>query len=193
MLGPMRIVRVVAAGLMLAALFAGAGGCQTVGPSNRFDRNQAALDNPSPVTLDLQNNDQRVTASGVGSAQFTTVTNDTVQTQQTGVTPRSVFVRLMPDGTRQVNVNSGTDIQAKGIRVNPQTGEVSIDEVGTIASAPTKAQNEAYDRLVAYFQSLSNDQLEALKAEQATVQAVAPTAANVIDAIIKAMTSGAVP
>lgn len=186
-----RMIKVLTIGLMLAALFAGAGGCQTVGPKNTFDRGGATLQNPSPVTLDIQDNDKRGTASGVGPSRWTSVTGDEVQTLQTGSTPRDLFFK---NDKLQFNLSSGTDISASGLEYDPATGSLKIANFSTIASTPTRATNEAYDRLVAYFQSLSKDQLEALKAEQATVQAVAPTAANVIQAIINAaMTGGAVP
>lgn len=185
----------VAFGIIMAVAFLGVamGGCQTVGPSNRFDRKTAALDNPSPVTLDIADDDKRGTASGVGPAGWTTIKSDVIERFQTGSTQRDLFVTKKPDGTVQLNLSSGTDVSAKGVQYDASTGLVKIDEFSTSASGPITAHNAAYDKLVAYFQSLSSDQLDALKAEQATIQAVAPTAANVIDAIIKAATSGAVP
>lgn len=169
-------------------------GCQSVDtPHNSFDRGGATLDNPSPVTLHIQDNDKVGTTSGVGPSRWTSITGDEIQTLQTGSTPRDFFLAILPDGTKKFNLSSGTDVVAKGVEINAATGDVKIAEFGTNASEPIRAHNEAFDKLVAYWTSLPQIQKDALVAEMDAAKVIAPTAANMIDAIVKALTGGVAP
>lgn len=158
--------------------------CQNVGPKHTFDRGGATLDTPSPVTLDIQDNDKRGTATGVGPARWTSITEGEVQTFQTGSTPRDMWVKKNPDGTLQFNLSSGTDVRAKGVEFDATTGSFKLGEMDLSASEPIRAGNEAYDRLVAYWTSLSADQKEARLADVEALKVTAPELADLILGIV---------
>lgn len=143
------------------------------------------LVNTSPVTLTIEDQDKRGVANGVGPARFTSITADQVETFQTGTTPRDLFVKL-PDGS-QINLSSGTDIQAEGLEFNPATGAFKVSKFGTQASEPLRAGNEAYDRLVAYWKTRDQASRDAILAELKTIEAATPIAAGVIGQLIGAL------
>ncbi len=174
--------------IMLAGIAAGQllAGCQGIGPSVGITRSDTKLEAASPVTLQIEDADKKGTANGVGPARYTSITEDRVETMQTGTTPRDLWLRKLPDGTFQFNLSSGTDIQAEGLEFDPVTGGVRVAKFGTSASEPIRASNEAYDRLVEFWKSLTQAQRDALAAEMDTIKSVAPTAANVLEQLIKA-------
>lgn len=170
------------------------GGCQSVDtPTNTFDRGGATLKNPSPVTLDIQDDEKRGTASGVGPARWTSITGEQLQTFQTGSTPRDVWVRKSPDGTLQFNLSSGTDVTAEGIEFDQSKGVFKIAKFGTNASEPIRAGNEAFDKLVDYWKSLPQTQKDALVAQMDTIKAAYPSMESVLSGLIKALTGGVFP
>lgn len=160
------------------------GACQQIGPKHTFDRGGATLDTPSPVTLDIQDNDKRGTATGVGPARWTSITEGEVQTFQTGSTPRDMWVKKNPDGTVQFNLSSGTDVRAKGVEFDAATGSFKLGEMNLSASEPIRAGNEAYDRLVAYWTTLSKEQKEAHLADVEALKVTAPELADLILGIV---------
>jgi hypothetical protein len=159
-------------------------GCQNVGPENTITRDNTTLRNGSPVTLQIEDADKKGIASGVGPARFTSITQDEVQTMQTGTTPRDLFLAKLPDGTIRFNLSSGTDIQAEGVTFDAAAGSFRVDRFGTSASEPIRAGNEAYDRLVAYWTSLSEAQKQARLAEIDALKVTAPELADLILGIV---------
>jgi hypothetical protein len=143
------------------------------------------LVNPSPVTLTIEDQDKRGVANGVGPARFTSITAEEVQTFQSGTTPRDLFVKL-PDGS-QINLSSGTDINAEGLAFNPKTGEFKVAKFGTQASEPLRAGNEAYDRLVAYWQTRDEASKQAILAELQAIEAGASVAGGVLGQLIQTL------
>lgn len=172
---------------MVLVLIALAPGCQQVGPKNVIDRQTTSLENPSPVTLQIEDDAKKGVVSGVGPARYTSITADEVQTIQTGTTPRDVWLELLPDGTKKVNLSSGTDINAEGVEWNAKTGSFKIAKMGTLTSEPLRAGNEAYDRLVAYWAALSQDQKEARLAEIEAMKVTAPELADLILGVVSGL------
>jgi hypothetical protein len=172
--------------LLALALLACVGmiGCQNVGPENTITRDNTTLRNGSPVTLQIEDHDKKGIASGVGPARFTSITQDEVQTMQTGTTPRDLFLAKLPDGTIRFNLSSGTDIQAEGVTFDAAAGSFRVDRFGTSASEPLRAGNEAYDRLVTYWVSLTDAQKQARLAEIEALKLTAPELADLILGIV---------
>jgi len=159
-------------------------GCQNVGPENTITRDNTTLRNGSPVTLQIEDADKKGIASGVGPARFTSITQDEVQTMQTGTTPRDLFLAKLPDGTIRFNLSSGTDIQAEGVTFDAAAGSFRVDRFGTSASEPLRAGNEAYDRLIVYWASLTEAQKQARLAEIEAMKVTAPELADLILGIV---------
>ena len=164
------------AGLALSA-------CQTVGPTAKIDRGKTSIESGSPVTLQIEDDDKKGIANGVGPARYTSITEGEVQTFQTGTTPRDVWIRKSPDGALQFNLSSGTDVQAEGLEFDAATGSFKVKRFGTSSSEPIRAGNEAYDRLVAYWTALSQDQKEARLAEIEALKVTAPELADMLVSI----------
>lgn len=172
-------------------------GCQTVGPSNRFDRKTATLDNPSPVTLDIADDDKRGTASGVGPAGWTTIKPDVIERFQSGATQRDLFLTVKPDGTRQLNLSSGTDFGGEGFHYESGDVKVDVAKFNTSASSPLGMTTEQLKVWAAVSTNYTAENAELLKHEydqvHETIKDLAPTMDNLIQALIKAGTGGAVP
>lgn len=167
--------------------------CQTIGPQVGVTRNDTKLSAASPVTLQIEDADKKGIANGVGPARYTSITDELLETMQSGTTPRDLWFRKLPDGTFQFNLSSGADFAAKGLEFSPVTGALKVDEFSTSASEPLRAGNEAYDKMVGYWTSMTQAQKDALLAEMDTVKAVAPTAGNVLQALIQAFSPIPVP
>lgn len=179
-----RVVVAIAIVCALVTLAGALGACQQVGPKHSFDRGGSTLDTPSPVTLDIQDDSKRGTATGVGPARWTSITEGEVQTFQTGTTPRDMWVRKTPDGAVQFNLSSGSDVVAQNVEFDAVTGTFKVGAFSTNASEPVRAGNEAYDRLVAYWTSLSDDQKAARLAEVEALKVTAPELADLILGIV---------
>lgn len=154
--------------------------CQQIGPKAQIDRGKTTIDSVSPVTLQIEDDDKKGFANGVGPARFTSITEGEVQTFQTGTTPRDLWVRKTPDGALQFNLSSGTDVQAEGLEFDASTGSFKVKRFGTSSSEPLRAGNEAYDRLVAYWTNLSEDQKAARLAEIDALKVTAPELADML-------------
>lgn len=129
-------------------------GCAaTVGSDFKQDMTGVKAVNGSPVTLAIQDKEKIGTANGVGPARFTSITGGEIQTLQSGTVPRDLFLTRKTDGTWQVNLSSGTDISAEGVKVDPRTGAVSIAKFGTLTSTPLAAHNAALAPLVDYWKA----------------------------------------
>ncbi len=178
---------VILAVIFLILTIVGLAGCQNVGPKHSFDRGGATLDTPSPVTIDIHDNDKRGTATGVGPARWTSITEGEVQTFQTGTVPRDMWVKKAADGGVQFNLSSGTDVVAQDVKFDPATGAFSVGTFSTNASTPLQAHNEAYDRLVDYWKALAAEQKEAHIADLEAMKETAPQLANLILGIVSGL------
>lgn len=164
------------------------GGCSQNDIGSRIEADKGGrpkLTNPSPVTLTIEDQDKRGVANGTGPARFTSITGDEVQTFQTGTTPRDLFLKL-PDGS-QVNLSSGTDINAEGLEFNPKTGAFKVAKFGTQASEPLRAGNEAYDRLVGYWATRDEASRQAILAELKAIEAGSSVAGGVLGQLIQTL------
>jgi hypothetical protein len=154
--------------LTILSLVCLTGGCTNLNPiGNRITQkmDNTLVENGSPVTLTIADGAKSGTATGTGPARFTSITESEIQTIQTGTVPRDLWVKLLPDGTRQFNLSTGTDIRAKDVKVNPVTGEISIGEFSTIASEPLRAANEGLDRFIEIVKTLAPEQRQAIVAQ----------------------------
>lgn len=133
-----------------------------VGPRMTQDASKVSYENPSPVTLTISDGDKIGSATGTGPARFTSITNGKLQTLQTGSVPRDMFIELRPDGTKQFNLSTGTDIRAKGFKWDPVTGALSLDEFSTVTSEPLRAANEGLDRFIEIVRVLTPAQRDVL-------------------------------
>jgi hypothetical protein len=173
--------------LMLGVLFLSSG-CEKnkIGGSFSTDPNgRPNINNPSPVTLTIEDEFKKGTANGIGPARYTSISDSTVETFQTGTTPRDLTLSL-PNGAR-LNLSSGTDIQMTELSYSPETGAISVGSFGTNASEPLKAGNEAYDRLVAYWAARDEASKEAILAELKTIEASAGLAGGVLGDLIRVL------
>jgi hypothetical protein len=167
---------------LLFSLFACA--CTPVGPKTQIDRANTELQGASPVTLQIEDADKKGVANGTGPARFTSITQEEVQTFQTGTTPRDVWIRKSESGELQFNLSSGTDIQAEGLEFDAISGSLKVKKFGTSSSEPIRAGNEAYDRLITYWTSLTEAQKEARLAEIDALKVTAPELADLILGVI---------
>lgn len=182
--------RVLVGCILLAAAILACGCGRRVGSTATYDSGgRPSFVNGSPVTLSIEDSEKRGFANGIGPARFTSITGAEVQTFQTGTTPRDLFLSRNPDGTIQFNLSSGTDVTAEGVKVNPNTGEVTIAKFGTSSSEPLRAGAEAYEVLVQYWQGRDQASKDAIIAELEAVKAVTPTAAGMIEKIVAALTA----
>ncbi len=175
---------VILAVIFLILTIFGLVGCQNVGPKHAFNRDGSKLETPSPVTLDIQDDDKRGTATGVGPARYTNISENAVETFQTGTVPRDMWVKKAADGTVQFNLSSGSDVVAQDVEFNPATGAFTVGTFSTNASTPLQAHNEAYDRLVSYWTALAAEQKEAHIADLEAMKETAPQLANLILGIV---------
>lgn len=149
------------------------------------EQGRPKLVNPSPVTLSIEDSEKRGVANGNGPARYTSITGEQVQTFQTGTTPRDMFLKL-PDGA-QLNLSSGTDISAEGLEFNPKTGAFKVAKFGTSSAEPLRAGNEAYDRLVGYWQTRDDESKQAILAELKAIEAGSSVAGGVLGQLIQAL------
>ncbi|MFN4839954.1 MAG: hypothetical protein ACK5MB_06260 [Phycisphaerales bacterium] len=149
-----------------------------VAPGTRaqIDAATGRVENSSPITIGgVFEPDGRETlqSTGTGPAGYAVVNDQEARWWAQNQTQRTLYTRRLPDGTLIGNVASGTDIniRADNAKVDPKTGIIDLKgfALTTTASEPTRASNEAYDRLVAYWVKLSEDQralvIEQLKAQ----------------------------
>lgn len=169
----------------LALLVVAGVGCQSVGEQKHsFDRGGATLEKPSPVTLDIQDNDKRGTVTGLGPARWTSITEGEVQTFQSGSTPRDMWVKKTPDGAVQFNLSSGTDVSAKGVEFDAASGSFKLGELNLSATAPLEVSVAALDqwrqRLINLDQAERDVAIKQAEAFADTIQAAMPEVAAII-------------
>lgn len=140
-------------------------GCQSIGSTQKYERDKSQLDAASPVTLNIQDNDKIGTLNGTGPGGYISTTATGSEAFYVNSNPRNVTINLMPDGTRQVNVAGGTDVTGKGLKIDPETGLIEVAEFSTIASEGVRASNESLVALRDYWANLTQAQRDARLAE----------------------------
>jgi hypothetical protein len=141
---------------MAAALIALGGCAARVGSSITQDQARRDLVNGSPVTVTIDDNSgERVTVNGTAASGYTLSNETESRWLYTGSTPVNASARRGVDGTWALNMASGKDVAIAAERVNldPATGKIEARGVrlSSDASTPTRAGNEALDRLGAYW------------------------------------------
>jgi len=182
----MRYVIHLALAALTSAVLSTLGCAAKIGSQSDFDSTKSSLTNGSPVVLDIRDSDKSGTASGVGPARYTSITKEHVQTMQSGTVPRDVFATVLPDGSVQFNLSSGSDIRASGVEFNPETKALKVAEFSTLTSDQLKAHNEAYDRLVAYWSSRDEASKQAILAQLDTIKSVSSDIVPLIKAALGA-------
>jgi len=178
-------MKLLTIGLLASSLSAGCSMPNPVGPRFGDTLESTSYENPSPVSLTIRDRDKAGFATGTGPARFTRVDADGVQTLQTGTVPRDMFVQL-PNGTR-LNLSTGTDITADGLKFNPETGSFEVKRFTTSASEPLRAANEGLDRLVSIVAALTPAQRDA---QLAYFEAQAKIAEGMTKAVLEAVIAG---
>lgn len=187
--------------IIVAGLFAmyllGVGCAQTtIAPGTRaqIDGGTGRVENSSPITLGgVFESDGRETlqSTGTGPAGYAVVTDQEARWWGVNQTQRTLYTRRLPDGTLIGNVASGTDITVKAdaAKVDPKTGVIDLKgfALTTTASEPTRASNEAYDRLVAYWTALSADQRQVIVAQLEAQKAIGGIAGEFAGELLRAL------
>jgi hypothetical protein len=151
--------RAALVGFATGVLAATLGGCAAqVGSSIRQDDTRRDVVNGSPVTVTVDDNSgERVTVNGTAASGYALSNNEETRWLYTGSTPVNASARRGVDGTWSVNMASGKDVTLAADRVNldPETGRIEAQgvRVSSDAATPTRASNEALDRLGAYWTS----------------------------------------
>lgn len=166
MVGLIALVLAAAACVLLS-------GC-TVGPTaSQNAAGQKTANSPLDTTTMTVTPDGTNTfvATARGPVTEALVDDEGIESRTTGmVTRRIIWTR---DGQR-LSIDSGSDITAKGVVIDPATGRVQVDEFATISSEPLRALNEALDRYQAVWAKLSEEQRAAIEAQFRAIEAVAP-------------------
>lgn len=175
------------------------GGCAAVGPTSK----QGALgQDASNSTLNKATYTQQptgaagemvntFTADTLGATRETLIDADGVEARGTAEI-RTDLALVLADGTRV------TTISGKDVYLDELTGErdpkgkmkLSVKGLRTSASDPTRALNEAYDRLAPLIAELAKQQKESID-NQTTV--LGDLVAKAIEAAVKAATMRPVP
>jgi hypothetical protein len=165
-------------------LIAGLSGCSaTVGDKATQAADKIDTVNRGPTSARMVDKDRGTLAlDGAGPGRYLYLDKDSVETQSTGSTNRSMFY----DGaTGRFVLDSGSDVTAEGVEIRPngdgKLGLVKIEKFSTISSEPTRASNEAYDRLAEVWKARDEASKEAILAE---IDALKITAPEIADAII---------
>lgn len=142
-------------------------GCQSIGSRVNQNAKGVGIEAGSPNTLAMTDADGQWVTNGIGPQRFTDIDSEgNIQTFQQGTTPRDL-TWTNPSGAK-LAISSGTDIKAGSAEFyDPVTGNLvaKVSDFGTVSSEPLRAGNEAYDRLVGYWQSLTQAQRDAAIAE----------------------------
>ena len=161
-------------------------GC-TVGPTaSQSAAGQKVANSPLDTTTMTVVPDGTSTfvATARGPVTESLVDDEGIESRTTGmVTRRIIWTR---DGQR-LSIDSGSDITAKGVTIDPATGRVRVDEFATISSEPLRALNEALDRYKDVWSKLSEEQRAAIEAQFRAIEAVAPP---LIDALRTILSGG---
>lgn len=160
-------------------------GCSArIGSKSSVKPGESIAENASPNSLTLTRADETWTAANSGPADYTELLEGGSVSMKHGIVGRKIF---FDRETGRLVVDSGADVTAKGIDIDQTTGRVSIAEFATVGSDQIRAGNEAYDRLVAYWQARDQASRDAIIAELETIKEVAPTAAGVLTSLIETL------
>lgn len=155
MTDPGKIAPILLAGALLPLAF----GCAaTVGSTAKTSPGQYQYANGSPNTTTINvPGVEDLSTNGVGSSGYISSNADENRWLYNGATPVSTSARRMTDGTLVFNMGSGKDtvIRAGQVNFDPATGTLVGKnlEISSNASEPTRASNEALDRLTKYWET----------------------------------------
>lgn len=172
---------------MFAALLCLCACAGQIGDSAKQDVGTIQTVNGGPASTRMVDVDRgTISAQGSGSAEWVRTDENGVERQSVGGTKRTL---IFDQASGRVIADSGTDITAKNVDVEIPTpaGVVQrfrIGEISTSASEPTRATNEAYDRLVAYW--TSRDQATRDR-DIAAIKSLEATAPGLAELILKAV------
>lgn len=161
-------------------------GC-TVGPTaSQNAGGQKTANSPLDTTTMTVTPDGTNTfvATARGPVTEALVDDEGIESRSTGVVPRRVI--WTRDGQR-LSIDSGSDINAKGVVIDPATGRVEVAEFSTSSSEPLRALNEALDRYQAVWAKLSEEQRAAVEAQFKAIETIAPP---LLDAIRTVLSGG---
>lgn len=180
-------LNVLAAVIAVGSIVAFSPGCQAVGSRLTTTGTGADVRTGTPNTLTMTDADGQWTANTTGPAGWTAINADGIERFHEGSTPRELYYDR---ASGRLVLSSGTDIRATGVVVDPTVGTISIGEFATSASEPIRAGNEAYDRLVTFWQSLTEAQRAAHVADVEAWKAAGDTFAPVLLEALKAIATG---
>lgn len=149
------------------------------------------LRNTSPMTVMVGDSaGEKLTATGATSGGYILADADQSRWFYNGGVPVNTFLRRSVDGQITATMGSGKDtiIEAAELTFDPATGAVKAKglKLSSNASEPTRAQNEAWDRLADYLKSLSSEQRQALEATLAAQVEATKVAAPVVSTALQA-------
>lgn len=165
------------------------GGCRAVGPEGTQSvRGQKSANSPldRATMIAAPDGSGTFTADARGPVTEALVDDQGIESRTTGIVPRRV-IWSSGDG-RRLSIDSGSDISARGVEIDPGAGTIKVAEFSTSSSEPLRALNEALDRYQNVWAKLSEEQRAALEAQYAalveSVKVTVPAAADVLKAIL---------
>lgn len=183
---PMRIRPFIVALVLFASVLAFPGCTATVGDRAKQDAVSVDTVNRGPTSARMIDNERgSLTLDGAGPGRYTHLTGEGVETQSTGITPRTL---VYDAATGRLVLDSGSDMRAKNVEVRPdgdgRLGLIKIGEFSTISSEPTRAANEAYDRLAEVWLARDQASRDVLLAELEAIRDIAPDVVDALSAIL---------
>ena len=172
------IIRLIAVLCIAFAL-----GCSsTVGNTSGQTADKITDANGGPTAVDMIDLERgSLKVKGAGPGRHLLLTDESIETQSVGSTNRSLFYDAK---TGRLVLDSGSDITAEAVEVRPdgdgRLGLIKIGRFTTSSSEPTRASNEAYDRLAAVWQARDQASKEALLAEIEALKITAPEVASAL-------------
>lgn len=181
-----RLLALLALAIYAAVAAVTLGGCAAVGPTATQN---AAGQRTANSPLDTTN--MTVTPEGVSTFSATArgpvtealVDDAGIESRTTGIVPRRII--WTRDGQR-LSIDSGSDIQAEGVEIDPATGSIKVARFSTSASEPLRALNEAIADFAPVWMKFSEDEKQRFLAAMEAVKATAPGLFEILAAALKA-------
>lgn len=169
--------------LAVSAVMVGSPGCQAVGPTREQTIGGVKSRNSPLNGTAIVEEGGSFTAEHSGPLSAITMTADEFRANKPNQVTRDIAYRD-PNG-RSLTISSGSDLYAKGVRVNVGDAQVvTIDEFSTSSSEPIRAANEALDRYKEVWVSLSADQRAVIEAQVAAIEAAVPEVAGLLGRLL---------
>ena len=177
----------IALTLLVAACLPGCAG--TIGDKATQVADKIDTTNRGPTSARMVDKERGTLAlDGAGPGRYLYLNKDSVETQSTGSTNRSLFY---DGGTGRFVLDSGSDVTAENVEIRPngdgKLGLVKIGKFSTISSEPTRASNEAYDRLAEVWKARDEASKEAILAEIDALKITAPEVADALFAFLSGL------